>query len=152
VPSFNLLERRMAKFLREPPTVRGAASTIVLATAGVVVLAGVLIRVFDHHEYSNVWVGMWWAMQTVTTVGYGDVTPADTTGRIIAALVMLQGIAFLAVVTAAITSSFVARAAKQYMAQQDEDEMTELRRIEARFDELDKKLDRLEAALRGRDS
>jgi hypothetical protein len=40
VPSFNLLERRMAKFLREPPTVRGAASTIVLATAGVVVLAG----------------------------------------------------------------------------------------------------------------
>jgi voltage-gated potassium channel len=152
VPSFNLLERRMAKFLREPPTVRGAASTIVLATAGVVVLAGVLIRIFDHHEYSNVWVGMWWAMQTVTTVGYGDVTPADTTGRIIAALVMLQGIAFLAVVTAAITSSFVARAAKQYMAQQDEDEMTELRRIEARFDELDKKLDRLEAALRGRDS
>jgi voltage-gated potassium channel Kch len=93
-----------------------------------------------------------WAMQTVTTVGYGDVTPADTTGRIIAALVMLQGIAFLAVVTAAITSSFVARAAKQYMAEQDEDEMTELRRIEARFDELDKKLDRLEAALRGRDS
>ena len=48
----------MAKFLREPPTVRGAASTIVLATAGVVVLAGVLIRIFDHHEYSNVWVGM----------------------------------------------------------------------------------------------
>ena len=142
----------MAKFLREPPSVRAAASTIVLATAGVVVLAGVLIRVFDHHEYSNVWVGMWWAMQTVTTVGYGDVTPADTTGRIIAALVMLQGIAFLAVVTAAITSSFVARAAKQYMAQQDEDEMTELRRIEARFDELDKKIDRLEAALRGRDS
>jgi voltage-gated potassium channel len=152
VPSFNLLERRMAKFLREPPTVRGAASTIVIATAGVVVLSGVLIRVFDHHEYSNVWVGMWWAIQTVTTVGYGDVTPADPTGRIIATVVMLQGIAFLAVVTAAITSSFVARAARQYMAEQDADEISELRRIEARFDELDRKLDRLEAALRGRDS
>ena len=142
----------MSKFLREPPTVRGAASTIVVATAGVVVLSGVLIRVFDHREYSNVWVGMWWAIQTVTTVGYGDVTPADTTGRIIATLVMLQGIAFLAVVTAAITSTFVARAAKQFMADQDEDEMAELQRIEERFDELDRKLDRLEAALRGRDS
>jgi len=139
----------MTKFLREPPSVRGAASTIVLATAGVVVISGVLIRIFDHHEYANVWVGMWWAIQTVTTVGYGDVTPAEVTGRIIATLVMLQGIAFLAVVTAAITSSFVARAAKQYMAAQDEDEMAELRRIEERFDELDRKLDRLEAALRG---
>ena len=142
----------MAKFLREPPTVRRAAGTIVSATAVVVVLSGVLIRVFDHREYANVWVGMWWAIQTVTTVGYGDVTPADPTGRIIATLVMLQGIAFLAVVTAAITSSFVARATKQYMTAQDEDEMTELRRIEARFDDLDHRLDRLEAALRGRDS
>lgn len=137
----------MAKFLREPPTVRGAASTIVAATAVVVIVGGVLISVFDHREYSNVWVGMWWAMQTVTTVGYGDVTPAEVSGRIIAALVMLQGIAFLAVVTAAITSTFVARAAKTYMAEQDEDEMSELRRIEARFDELDRKLSRLEAAL-----
>jgi len=148
----NVFERRMAKFLREPPTVRGAASTIVVATAVVVVVGGVLMRVFDHHEYSNVWVGMWWAIQTVTTVGYGDVTPKDPNGRIIATLVMLQGIAFLAVVTAAITSTFVARAAKQYMVDQDEDEMAELQRIEARFDELDRKLDRLEAALRARGS
>ena len=142
----------MARFLREPPTVRGAAGTIVLATAVVVVVGGVVISLFDHHEYSNVWVGMWWAIQTVTTFGYGDVTPADTTGRIIATLVMLQGIAFLAVITAAITSTFVARAAKQFVVEQDEDEMTELRRIEARFDELDRKLDRLEAALGRRDS
>ena len=148
----NVFERRMAKFLHEPPTVRGAAGTIVTATAAVVVVSGVLMRVFDHHEYSNVWVGMWWAIQTVTTVGYGDVTPKDPNGRIIATLVMLQGIAFLAVVTAAITSTFVARAAKQYMVDQDEDEMAELQRIEARFDELDRKLDRLEAALRARGS
>jgi hypothetical protein len=45
----------------------------------------------------------------VTTVGYGDVTPARTSGRIVAAFVMLQGIAFLAILVAAITSTFVAR-------------------------------------------
>jgi voltage-gated potassium channel len=143
-----IVERSMTKFLREPPTVRGAVSTIVVATAAVVVLGGLLMRIFDHREYSSIWDGMWWAMQTVTTVGYGDVTPARWTGRLIACFVMLEGIAFLAIVTAAITSTFVARASKERDATRSEDEVTELQKIEARFDDLDRKLDRLEAALR----
>jgi voltage-gated potassium channel len=138
----------MAKFLREPPSVRGAASTIVVATAAVVVLGGLLMRLVDHKEYSTVWDGMWWAMQTVTTVGYGDVTPEHWSGRLIAYFVMLQGIAFLAIVTAAITSTFVARATREHAATQSADEITELQKIESRFDDLDKRLDRLEAALR----
>ena len=140
----------MAKFLREPPTVRGAVATIVVATATVVAVGGVLIRVLDREEYSSVWVGMWWGIQTVTTVGYGDVTPAHWSGRLIAAVVMLYGIAFLAIVTAAITSTFVARAARERQAEHSLDELTELQRLETRFDELDLKLDRIEAALRGR--
>jgi voltage-gated potassium channel len=147
----NLIERQVARFLSKPPTVRAAARIIVVATASVVVLGGILMRLLDHQEYDNVWVGMWWAIQTVTTVGYGDVTPSALSGRIIASFVMLEGIAFLAIVTAAITSTFVARATKQLQAGRD-DEMTELRRIEARFDELDRRLDRLEAALRQRSS
>ena len=138
----------MARFLREPPTVRGAATTIVTVTAAVVVIGGVLIRVFDHREYANVWVGMWWALQTVTTVGYGDVTPAAVSGRVIAAVVMLQGIAFLAILTAAITSAFVARAANAQAVAQAHDGLTESQRIEARFDELDRKLEQLAAAMR----
>src|SRR5437868_1202398 len=78
----NPIERRMSRFLREPPSIRIAASVIVTATALVVVGGGVLIRVIDHAEYSNVWVGMWWSLQTVTTVGYGDVTPAHRSGRL----------------------------------------------------------------------
>ena len=138
----------MAKFLREPPSVRGASGTIVAATASVVVIGGVLMRLFDHEEYSNVWVGMWWAIQTVTTVGYGDVTPEHASGRLIAVVVMLQGIAFLAIITAAITSTFVARATKEHEAEEESVEMAELKKIEARFDDLDERLDRLEAALR----
>ncbi len=147
-----VVERRMAKFLREPPTVRGAASTIVVVTLGAVVGGGVLIRLFDRHEYSSVWVGMWWALQTVTTVGYGDVTPAHLSGRLIAAFVMLEGIAFLAILTAAITSTFVARATKEHDVAERQDELTELQRIEARFDDLDRKLEQLDAAIRGRAS
>ena len=65
---------------------------------------------------------MWWALQTVTTVGYGDVTPSRFSGRIIAAFVMLEGIAFLTIVIAAITSTFVARAAEEREIREAADE------------------------------
>src|SRR6187397_2062277 len=100
--------------MREPPSVRNAAGVIVIATTAVVVGAGILISVLASEEYPDVWVGMWWALQTVTTVGYGDVAPAHVAGRLVGAVVMLQGIALLAIVTAVITSTFVARASRDY--------------------------------------
>ena len=107
------IERRMNRFLREPISVRNAASVIVTATFIVVVGGGIAIRAIDHREYSSIWEGMWWSVQTVTTVGYGDVTPKDAAGKIVGVVVMLEGIAFLAIVTAAITSAFVTRAQRE---------------------------------------
>ena len=95
---------------------RNAAGVIVLATAVVVVGAGALITLIDSEEYPNVGIGMWWALQTVTTVGYGDVTPTDFAGRLVGAAVMLEGTAFVAIVTAVITSSFVTRATREHDA------------------------------------
>jgi voltage-gated potassium channel Kch len=135
----------MSRFLREPPSVRMAARVIVTATAVVVVVGGVLMRVLDGDEYPNVWVGMWWALQTVTTVGYGDVTPHRASGRIIAAFVMLEGIAFLTIIVAAITSTFVSRAAKEREVAQAADEDAAEVRIEARLDGIEQRLDRLES-------
>jgi voltage-gated potassium channel len=145
--SRNPFERRMTKFLREPPSIRTAASVIVTATALVVVGAGSLIRVLDHHEYSSVWVGMWWALQTVTTVGYGDVTPREAIGRVVASFVMLEGIAFLAIITAAITSTFVARAASERALAEDAAEAAQEDRIERSLSDVAERLDRLEATL-----
>jgi voltage-gated potassium channel len=143
----NLLERRMSKFLKQPPSVRVAAGVIVTATTLIVVGGGILIRVIDHKEYASVWVGMWWALQTVTTVGYGDVTPRDPSGRIVGALVMLEGIAFLAIITAAITSSFVARAARERDLADGADEAAFEKRVETRLDDFDMRFDRLETML-----
>jgi len=140
----------MTRFLREPPSVRTAAGVIVTATTVVVVAGGVFMRLLDHGEYSNVWVGMWWALQTVTTVGYGDVTPKNPSGRIVAILVMLQGIAFLAITTAAITSTFVARASKERERAQAADEDDAEVRIEARLLSIDQRLDRVEKMLASR--
>ena len=136
----NFVERGFSRYLRRPPTVKAAARAIVTATALIVVGAGILIRFVDHSEFDNVWIGMWWALQTVTTVGYGDIVPKHLTGRIIAALVMLQGVAFLTIVTAAITSTFVRRAAMDAALTDDSSDRA---LIERRFDDLEAKLDRL---------
>jgi voltage-gated potassium channel Kch len=142
----------MSRFLREPVSVRNAASVIVTATAIVVGIGGVLMRVFDRHEYPNVGRGLWWAMQTVTTVGYGDVTPKNLSGRLIATAMMLWGIAFLSILIAAITSTFVARAEKEQAdkakADQPEDLLSDhlsdhLTDLRARLDRVEQLLSRL---------
>jgi voltage-gated potassium channel Kch len=137
----------MARFLREPVSIRGAASTIVLATALIVVVSGALMRVLDHREYPNIFRGIWWALQTVTTVGYGDVTPQAPIGRVVAAFVMLQGIALIAIVTAAVTSTFIERAAEARRASEEVEDEQEAEHIEARFDDLAARLERVEALL-----
>jgi voltage-gated potassium channel len=141
----NIVERRLDRFLREPPSVRAAASVIVAATAMVMVGGALLIRVLDHEEYPTIGVALWWALQTVTTVGYGDVTPKEPSGRLVAAVVMLQGVAFVAIVTAAITSTFVTRASRQ-QAMRAKGELSDRELMEKRFDELERKLELLAAA------
>lgn len=142
---FNILERRVARFLQEPPTVRGATAVIVTATAVVVFGAGVLMTLIDKEEYPTFGIGLWWAVQTVTTVGYGDVAPTDVFGRLVGAFVMLEGTAFIAIVTAVITSSFVTRAQSEQDAARKKDELSDRELIEKRFDELESKLDALAA-------
>jgi voltage-gated potassium channel len=107
------------------------------------------MRLLDHGEYSDISVGMSWALQTVTTVGYGDVTPKNPSGRIIATFVMLQGIAFLAIITAAITSTFVSRANKERDLAHHADEDDAEVRMEAQLKRIDQRLDRLEKILGG---
>ena len=144
-----LFERQMQRFLRNPVSVRGAASVIVTTTGLIVIASGFLMRVLDHKEYPNVFIGMWWAIQTVTTVGYGDVTPKAVAGRIVAAFVMLEAIALVAIVTAAITSTFVARATHLQDATAEQEGEQREAEVERRFDDLAARLDRLETMLRG---
>jgi voltage-gated potassium channel len=142
VGRLNLVEKRISRFLREPPSVRLAASVIVTAMAGVVLVAGLLMFLVDRDEYPTFGVAIWWALQTVTTIGYGDVTPTHAGGRIVAAAVMLEGVALIAIVTALITSTFVARASREYQESHPGGE-TDRELIARRLDEIERKLDRL---------
>ena len=71
------------------------------------------MTVVDHANFPSIGLGMWWAVQTVTTVGYGDDVPVTDLGRILAAGVMLLGIGFVTVITASITGAFVARSRRE---------------------------------------
>ena len=134
----------MSRFLGGPVSVRSAVRVIVTATTLVVIAGGVAMRVFEPDHFSSVWIGMWWSVQTVTTVGYGDITPTDVPGRIVATVVMLEGTAFLAIITAAITSLFVARAQRERQGGPD---TPAAGGQEARFDDLARRLDRIESML-----
>ena len=107
------LERWLDRSLARAETPRGGAAVIATVTTIATLGAGLLMTAVDHRNFTTLGQGLWWAVQTVTTVGYGDVVPTNTAGQLVAAAVMLIGLAFLSVITAAITSSLVARATEE---------------------------------------
>jgi voltage-gated potassium channel len=92
-------ERRM--------TSGSALRAAALATVFLTVLAGAVQSIVDIGDFATFWDGVWWAVVTVTTVGYGDLYPQTVAGRIIGMVVMLLGVGFLAVLTATVASHFV---------------------------------------------
>ena len=144
----NPLAARYRKFVNEPASIRNAAWLIAAVTLVSVLLGAVVMWVFDRSDYDTYRDALWFTLQTVTTVGYGDVTPTSDVGRTVAAFVMLTAIAFTTVVTAAVTSTFVAAAqAKRDDEQRAQDE-SDLQRLEDALDAINQRLDGIEGELR----
>ena len=58
-------------------------------------------------KFSNIGDSLWWAVATLTTVGYGDVYPVTVTGKLLSAIIALIGIGFVALPTGILSSAFV---------------------------------------------
>ena len=122
-------------------TARRAGFVIGAITLGVSVAAGILMRSVDREDFPTIGAGLWWAVQTVTTVGYGDKVPTSTEGRLVASVVMVTGLGFLSVVTASISALFVEATRKRRSSRQD----ASLEHIAARLDQIERRLEELSA-------
>ena len=93
--------------------------------------------------------GIWWALVTITTVGYGDITPLTTLGRVVAGLLMLLGLGLIATITAIVSAKFI----PNYVDGHTNDDVleklqeleTEIEKIEELEDNVLGKLQELEA-------
>jgi voltage-gated potassium channel len=135
-------------------TSRQAVRLAGLITVIVVVVAGTVQATIDRHDFHTTWDGIWWAAVTVTTVGYGDITPTTVPGRIDGLLVMVVGIGFLSVLTATIASQFVkTERAPEQRADADRDATIALRldqaviEISQAIGTLEQRLARIEKAV-----
>lgn len=102
---------------RAGSSLRGRVIAYVVGGSGLVLFVAALAvldaeRGHDGANIRNFGDAFWWALTTVTTVGYGDQFPVSTTGRFVAGGLMVAGIALLGVVTASFASWLVERVAE----------------------------------------
>jgi voltage-gated potassium channel len=126
---------RWSDHLAENPFKR-AWWAITAVTIVVTIVGGALVRVTDPTSISSYANGFWWSVQTITTVGYGDLVPKSTTGRATAVVVMLAGLSFVAVTTAAVTNAFVQAAARRRDDSAENSVLAELRSLRREMAEL----------------
>jgi voltage-gated potassium channel Kch len=140
-----VITHQVQRFRSNPISVRNAMALILTATTVTVFVSGFLMWIVDRDNFPNIGVALWWAIQTVTTVGYGDVVPTTVAGRAIGSFVLIESIAFLSIVTAVITSTFVEQARRQRQAETGEPSTSDLAAMLA---DLTTKIEHLEENIR----
>jgi voltage-gated potassium channel len=129
------------RFLRRLEAARSpifrAAYIAGAVTLGFTIAAAAIMRVADAHTYPTFGKAIWWAAQTVTTVGYGDIVPASDWGRGLAVVLMIVGIGFLTVFTASIVSVSMYKVTRAVEARQREAVLEHLMKLEAQIERVE---------------
>ena len=118
----NLIERVFNS--RRLRTILGVLIICIISFGYVFYLAEPQIKTFGD--------GVWWALVTITTVGYGDITPLTTLGRLVAGTLMFVGLGLIATVTAIVSAKFIAN----YVDHHTNDDVLE--KLEELEDEIEK--------------
>ena len=146
-PVWTPLRRAIDRFVSDPSSIRNAAGVMIVATVLIVLLGSVLVWVFDPTDFPDFGGAVWYTLQTVTTVGYGDKVPTDAMGRLVGATVMVVAVALVAIITASITSTFVEAAQRRHRIGQQADDRDAAREVHARLDEIATRLTAIERSL-----
>ena len=110
--------------------------TILAALIFFIFLFGYLFYVSEP-DVRNLGDGVWWALVTITTVGYGDITPVTTLGRIVASSLMLLGLGLIATITAIVSAKFIQNFVDHHT---NDDVLEKLDEMQLELDDIKKKL------------
>ena len=136
-----LSDRRIEQINRA--VLSGRIVPYLAAITGTIVLgAALVVWLFARGEFESFGVSLWWAAQTVTTVGYGDVIPQTPFSKLVAVVVMIFGITIVSLTTAVVTSALMASTQRRFTSRDElsDEHLSALRRIEERLDSLERKL------------
>ena len=112
--------------------------TIALIVVGLVLLGALLVRLLEPKTFDDFGLSAWWAVTTVSTVGYGDIVPVTTQGRIVGTVLMITGVSLIPLVTSIVVSILAAKRA----VEQSLDEAKQIEALTARLASIEEKLDR----------
>ena len=129
---YDRLERRIVAIL-SGLNLRRAVGLIVATATTLAITAAVLVRIVDP-AIGTMGDALWWAVATVTTVGYGDVVPESTTGRLVGTALMLTGIGLIPLITSVVVSILVTQRTREAR----EAELDNLNKVLERLDELER--------------
>ena len=110
--------------------------TILAALLFFIFLFGYLFYVSEP-DVRNLGDGVWWALVTITTVGYGDITPVTTLGRVVASSLMLLGLGLIATITAIVSAKFIQNFVDHHT---NDDVLEKLDEMQLELDDIKKKL------------
>ncbi len=110
--------------------------TILAALLFFIFLFGYLFYVSEP-DVRNLGDGIWWALVTITTVGYGDITPVTTLGRVVASSLMLLGLGLIATITAIVSAKFIQNFVDHHT---NDDVLEKLDEMQLELDDIKKKL------------
>jgi voltage-gated potassium channel len=116
------------------PNVRWLVAVITI----VVVVCAAIARVVASTDFRSFGASLWWAVQTVTSVGYGDIIPHTVAGRVIAAVLMIAAVAFVSIFTAAIAAAFISHQRRRLGK---DPVLAALERLERRLEAIEQRLD-----------
>ena len=124
---------------------RNHLGTTLLVALTFTLMSGVLIAGIDP-TIETIWQGIWWAWVTVATIGYGDVVPQSTAGKVFGAVVILFGLGFFSLLTASFSAYFVSRGEIE-IEEEEAEEIYRLKDIVKRIETMEQTLQRIEDRL-----
>ena len=146
----SLIERRIRKVADARSVTYGLALTFFLLAA----VGAIVIKIVDRHDFSSFGSGLWWALQTFTTVGYGDIVPTTAMGQVFGGIEMVLGVSFITFLTAGVTSTVINRAQKgaqeadrAHLERETQRILEALTETKAQLVALDNRLDLIESKI-----